>query len=69
LWISIRHTILLSRKWPKNLKGYLIIDSSNLWLPWNGKPNQIKIDWDRPMKYTVTYLDEKIDLSCISKSN
>ena len=36
--------LLLSREWMKCLKGQFSMDFTQLWLPWKGLNNQIKID-------------------------
>jgi hypothetical protein len=36
--------LLLSRDWSAMLNGYFSTDWSHLWFPYNGKPNQIKVD-------------------------
>ena len=40
------------------MKGYFAIDWSHLWLPYNGRPNQIKINREPLMKQTVTDLND-----------
>ena len=47
----------LSRDWSEKLKGYFAIDWSHLWLPLNGKPNNLKVDREPFMKQTVIDLD------------
>lgn len=49
--------LLLSRNWSSQLNGYFAIDWSHLWLPYNGKPNQIRVERERYMKHTVTKLE------------
>ena len=48
----------LSRDWSEKLKGYFSIDWSHLWLPYNGRPNQIKVVGEPLMKQTITNLIE-----------
>ena len=55
--------LFLSRDWSQQLNGFFAIDWSTLWLPKNGKSNQIKVNRERYMKHTVTelqYLSEPI---------
>jgi hypothetical protein len=42
---------LLSRDWSEKLHGYFSTDWSHLWLPFNGRPNQIKVEREKHMKY------------------
>ena len=51
------HGLILSRDWYEKLHGYFITDWSHMWLPHNGKPNQIRVDGETFMKYTVTDLE------------
>jgi len=46
--------LILSRGWSENLHGYISTDWSHMWLPYKGKPNQIKIDREKHMTHTVT---------------
>ena len=48
----------LGRDWYEKLKGYFSTDWSHLWLPYNGRPNQIKINREPLMKQTVTYMND-----------
>ena len=48
----------LSRDWLEKIKGYFSIEWSHLWLPYNGKTNQIKIVRGPYMKQTVTDLND-----------
>ena len=48
----------LSRFWSEKLKGYFATDWSHLWLPYNGKPNQINIVREPYMKQIVTHLND-----------
>jgi hypothetical protein len=50
--------IFLSRDWSTMLDGYFSTNWSHLWLPYNGKPNQIKVDRERYMKHVVTKLND-----------
>lgn len=49
--------LLLSRDWSRKLNGYFGTDWSHLWLLYKGVPNQIRIDREPHMKYTVTDLE------------
>ena len=62
--------IWLRRYSSEKLKGYFSTDSSHLWLPYNRKPNQIKIVREPFMKQTITDLNDPNELvfhfsSCI----
>ena len=46
--------LFLSRDWSQQLNGFFATDWSTLWLPKNGKSNQIKINRERYMKHTMT---------------
>ena len=46
--------LFLSRDWSQQLNGFFATNWSTLWLPKNGKPNQMKIKRERYMKNTVT---------------
>jgi ribonuclease HI len=50
--------LFLRRDWSEKLHGYFTIDWSHLWLPENGKPNKIKVNCERYLKFTVTYLND-----------
>lgn len=49
----------MSREWFEKLHGYFATDWSHMWLPYNGKPNQIRVDRDNHMKHSVTDFDEE----------
>jgi hypothetical protein len=49
--------LFLSRDWSEQLHGYFATDWYHLWLPENGKPNRIKVNRERYMKFTVTDLN------------
>ena len=49
--------LILSRDWFEKLHGYLATDWSHMWLPHNGKPNQIRVDRENFMKYIVNALE------------
>ena len=52
--------LVLSRDWSENLHGYFAIVWSHMWLPYSGKPNQIRFDRDlKHMKYSVTDIGEE----------
>jgi len=46
--------LILKRDWLEKLHGYFATDWSHMWLPYNGKPNQIKVERERHQKYIVT---------------
>jgi hypothetical protein len=50
--------LFLSRDWSEQLHGYFTIDWSHLWLPDNDKPNKIKVNRERYLKFTVTDLND-----------
>lgn len=50
---------ILSRDWSENLHGYISTDWSHMWLPYKGKPNQIKIDWEKHMTHTITEFEQE----------
>jgi hypothetical protein len=50
--------LFLSRDWSEQLHGYFATDWSHLWLPENGKPNKIKVNRERYLKFTVTDLND-----------
>eukprot|EP00253_Pinus_taeda_P003804 PITA_03804 len=49
--------LILSRDWSEKLHGYFATDWSHMWLPYNGKPNQIRVDHEKHQKYIVTKLE------------
>ena len=49
--------LILSRDWSEKLHGYFTIDWSHMWFPYNGKPNQIKVERELHQKYIVTELE------------
>ena len=49
--------LILSKDWSEKLHGYFVTDWSHMWLPYNGKPNQIKVERERHQKYIVTELE------------
>jgi ribonuclease HI len=53
--------LFLRRDWSEQLHDYFAIDWSHLWLPENGKPNKIKVNHERYLKITVTYLNDTND--------
>jgi hypothetical protein len=55
--IQKSYGLLFSRHWSGKLHGYFSIDWSHMWLPYNGKPNQIKFDREKRMKYTMIDID------------
>jgi len=50
--------LFLSRDWSEQLHGYFATDWSHLWLPENGKPNRIKVNCERYLKFMVTDLND-----------
>jgi hypothetical protein len=50
--------MILSRDWSTMLNVYFSTDWSHLWLPYNDRLNQIKIDKERYMKHMVTDLND-----------
>jgi hypothetical protein len=50
--------LFLSRDWSEQLHGYFATDWSHLWLPENGKPNKIKVNRERYLKFMVTDLND-----------
>jgi len=51
--------LILSRDWLEKLHGYFATDLSHIWLLYNGKPNQIKVERERHKKYIITELEGK----------
>jgi ribonuclease HI len=50
--------MFLSRDWSEQLHGYFATDWSHLWLPENGKPNKIRVNRERYLKFMVTDLND-----------
>jgi ribonuclease HI len=50
--------MFLSRDWSEQLHGYFATDWSHLWLPENGKPNNIKVNREHYLKFMVTDLND-----------
>jgi hypothetical protein len=50
--------MFLSRDWSEQLHGYFATDWSHLWLPENGKPDKIRVNRERYLKFTVTDLND-----------
>jgi hypothetical protein len=50
--------LFFSRDWLEQLHGYFATDWSHLWLPENGKPNKIRVNHERYLKFTVTDLND-----------
>jgi len=46
--------LILSRDWSEELHGCFATDWSHMWLPYNSKPNQIKVEKELHQKYIVT---------------
>ena len=51
--------LILSMNWYEKLHGYFATDWSHMWLPYNGKTNQIFVDREKHMKYSLTDFDEE----------
>ena len=51
--------LILSRDWFEKLHGYISTDWSHMWLPYKGKPNQIRIDREKHMTHTVTEFEQE----------
>jgi hypothetical protein len=51
--------LVFSRYWSEKLHGYLSTDWYHLWLPYNGKPYQIRVKREKHMKHNVTDLDRE----------
>jgi len=51
--------LILSRDWSEKLHGYISTDWSHMWLPYKGKPNQIRIDREKHMTHTVTEFEQE----------
>jgi len=54
--------LILSRDWSEKLHGYFATDWSHMSLPHNGKPNQIRVDYEKLMKYTSIDLEGSNEL-------
>ena len=48
------YKMLLTREWTKFLRGWFSTDFTQLWLPWKGFNNKIKIDAYPKLKIMVT---------------
>ena len=46
--------LLLSKEWMKCLRGWFSTDFTQLWFPWKGLNNQIKIDTKPKLKKMIT---------------
>lgn len=46
--------VLLSREWTHYLRGWFSTHFTQLWLPWKGLNDQIKIDVDPKIKIMIT---------------
>lgn len=51
--------LILSKDWSEKLHGYISTDWSHMWLPYKGKPNQIKIDREKHMTHIVTEFEQE----------
>ena len=47
------YKLLLSREWTKCLRGWFSTNFTQLWLPWKGLNNQIKIDVEPKLKLMI----------------
>jgi ribonuclease HI len=54
--------MFLSRDWSEQLHGYFATDWSHLWLPENGKPNKIRVNRERYLKFMVIDLNDPNEL-------
>ena len=54
--------LILSRDWSVKLNGYIATDFSHMWLPYKGKPNQIKVEREKHMTHTVTEFEQPKNL-------
>jgi ribonuclease HI len=54
--------MFLSRDWLEQLHGYFATDWSHLWLQENGKPNKIRVNRERYLKFMVTDLNDPNEL-------
>jgi len=54
--------LILSTDWSEKLHGYFATDWSHMWLPYNGKPNYIKVEQERHQNYIVTELEGENEL-------
>ena len=50
--------VILSRDWSNQLNRYFATNWSQLWLPYKGQPNKIKVEHERYMKHMVTDLND-----------
>ena len=60
--------LILSRDWSEKLHGYFATNWSHMWLPCNGKPNQIKLEQERHQKYIITELEGENELVAYSNN-
>ena len=47
------YRLLVSREWTKFLRGWFSTNFTQLWLPWKGLNNQIKIDVEPNLKAII----------------
>jgi hypothetical protein len=60
--------MLLSRDWSTMLNEYFATELSHLWLPYNGKMNQIRVDIEKFMKHVVTNSNDSNELVMFNHS-
>lgn len=51
------YDLILNRDWSEKFHGYFATDWSHMWLPYNGKPNEIRVDREKDQKYIITELE------------
>jgi len=49
--------LIVSRDWDEKLHGYFETHWSHMWLPYNGKPNQIRVNREKNLKYIIIELE------------
>lgn len=54
--------LILSKDWSEKLDVYFATHWSHMWLPYNGKPNQIKIEREKHQNYIVMELEGEKNL-------
>ena len=62
------YDLILSRDWSEKLHGYFATDWSHMWLQYNGKPNQIRVDPKKHQKYIVIELEGENELVAYSNN-
>jgi len=51
--------LILSKDLFEKLLGYISTEYSHMWPPYNGKPNQIRINYEKHLTHTVTKFEEE----------